>query len=292
MFHWKNKLIVLYHRKSQSENDNKENKIVIYLKKSRGIINYCQSIVFTPSKFFVLQTLSFYIRFGKITILEVSYETVESFGMHSHCCLRIGRHAGHRPRRRGGGRFGFYAGLDTKLPGFITGGGEDMGVSQYRVGAMIEPIPKILIKPDVIFVFEEENEDDTYNDNSYLVKRDTTYGGGISIYYKVLPADRVSIYMGPRIDFLQITEEDETTWPSVHKDDEYKTTTFSFTACIAGQYEITEHFGLFAETGIGYRSTTKDRKSYDDVGDLDQNDLRKNSKIYTYGGQIGVAFYF
>jgi len=193
--------------------------------------------------------------------------------------------------QEGGGRFGFYAGLDTKLPGFISGGGEAMGVSQYRVGAMIEPIPKILIKPDVIFVFEEENEDDTYNDYSYLVKRETTYGGGISIYYKVLPADRVSIYMGPRIDFLEATEEDESSWTQ-SKDDEYKTTIWSVTACIAGQYQITDHFGLFAETGIGYRSTTKDRKSYDAAGDLDENELRKNSKIYTYGGQIGVAFYF
>ena len=191
-----------------------------------------------------------------------------------------------------GGRFGFYAGLDTKLPGFISGGGEDMGVSQYRIGAMIEPTSKILIKPDVIFVFEEENEDDSYNNFNYLRQKDMTYGGGISIYYKILPADRVSIYIGPRIDFLQATEEDENTWPSIHKNNEYKTTIFSLTACIAGQYEITDHFGLFAETGIGYRSTSEDRKSYNELGDLDQNEVRTNSKLYTYGGQIGVAFYF
>ena len=111
----------------------------------------------------------------------------------------------------GGARFGFFAGLDTKLPGFISGSGEDMGDTQYRIGAMIEPNPQILIKPDVIFVSEEENEDDKHNDHEYLRDKTVMYGGGISVYYKVLPADRVSIYVGPRIDFLQSTNESEGT---------------------------------------------------------------------------------
>jgi hypothetical protein len=190
----------------------------------------------------------------------------------------------------GGARFGFFAGLDTKLPGFISGGGEDLGVAQYRVGAMIEPTPEILIKPDVIFVSEEENEDDKINDYEYLRYKYTTYGAGISVYYKVLPADRVSIYVGPRIDFLQNSYEDEYTTGEKENDD--KTTTFAFTACIAGQFEITDHFRFFAETGIGYRTVTRVDNRYNTSGVIFTDEEKKSSKFYTYGGQIGVAFYF
>jgi hypothetical protein len=189
-----------------------------------------------------------------------------------------------------GPRFGFFAGLD-KLPTYsrgIEGGG--LGYSQFRIGAMIEPTPLFLIKPDVLIVTQEEEEDDSLNDQKYLRDKRNTYGGGVSLYYNLMPEERASIYVGPRVDLIVQTEEDENSDGS--KNDDHKTTFWGFAACLAGQYRFGPHFSFFAEIGAGYASAREERKSYDTSGDVDTDEERTDRGFYTYGGQIGVAFFF
>ncbi len=189
-----------------------------------------------------------------------------------------------------GPRFGFFAGLD-KLPTYSRGiGGEGIGFSQFRIGAMIEPTPLFLIKPDVLIVTSEEEEDDSLNDQKYLRDKRNTYGGGLALYYNLMPEERTSIYVGPRVDLIFQTEEDENSDGS--KNSDYKTTFWGVTACLAGQYRFGPHFSFFAEIGAGYASAREERKSYNTAGDVDTDEERTDKGFYTYGGQIGVAFFF
>lgn len=187
-------------------------------------------------------------------------------------------------------RFGFFVGLD-KLPSYTVGIGSDLSLmGHYRIGAMIEPTPKFLIKPDVVVHTDKKEEVDNLSGEEYVSDEKKTYGGGLSLLYKISSFEKSSIYVGPRVNFLISTYYDENIDGS--KDDDDKTTFWSVIACIAGKYDISDHFSVFGEIGAGYGWAKEEEKNYNTSGDLTSDETNHFSSIFTYGGQVGVAFYF
>ncbi len=189
-----------------------------------------------------------------------------------------------------GPRFGFFVGLD-KLPSYTVGTGGELSLGHYRMGAMIEPTPNFLIKPDAVVYTDKTEEVDNISGDEYVDRYKKTYGGGLSLFYTISSFEKTSIYAGPRVNLLLYNEYRE--YNDGDKSDVDKTTFWSVVACIAGKYDISDHFSFFGEIGAGYGWAKEAEKRYADAtGDLTTDNTNYYSSIFIYGGQVGVAFYF
>lgn len=193
-------------------------------------------------------------------------------------------------------KVGFFAGIDklssytpTKVY-FNLNEGSLVSESFFRVGAMIE-LPKLLIKPDVIVRNASAQFDDKLNDISHTDQEYDLYGGGLSLYYSLPSNMQTHFYVGPRAEFaIAHSEEYYSDGDPQRKED---SSAWSIMACIAGQHFFNRHFSVFAEIGAGYGTVIKETVHWEEVsGDVDTDEIHRYPGIFTYGGQIGVAFYF
>lgn len=162
--------------------------------------------------------------------------------------------------------------------------------SFYRIGAMIE-LPYLLIKPDAIVKFVSGDWDDRLSSISHTDFEYSLYGGGVSLYYPLHRNRRTNFYAGPRAEF-SIAHKDK-----FHSDGEPEetedSTAWSIMVCCAGQHFFNQHFSIFAEIGAGYGTVIKETVGWDSsTGNLDEDEVHRYPGIFTYGGQVGVVFYF
>lgn len=186
--------------------------------------------------------------------------------------------------------FGFFAGIDrytvyTEINSYVI-----RTPYIYRIGAMIEPVPKILIKPDLIIRTYQDEVEDHILDTSYTEREASLFGGGLSLLYTIAEFQDVLLYLGPRAELMFY--KDMRYREDGSQSDQDNCTAWSLMGCVAGQYLFNDNFRIFAEVGLGYAHRTEEEVEWNTSGDVTGEYEKRYPDFFSYGGQVGFAFYF
>ncbi len=181
--------------------------------------------------------------------------------------------------------FTFYTGLpfigDYWLPG-----GEETVTRYFGIGAVYHPLPFLRVSPGLFYMRQKVTEKDKATGDEYD-EEDDLVGASLGVFYSHNIGDGLSLYAGPRIEYLH-----QSSWDHHSSgESERKQSTIGVIAVFGLQQSVAKRLAVFADMGFGYHWYSEESTWRDTSGNVTSETEDVSNEFAVSRGTVGLVFY-
>jgi len=166
------------------------------------------------------------------------------------------------------------------------------GYTDQSLGFQLHVNSLISIRPSLIlYRYERKYENKFSGYPEYTADQDLYLGLRLDMPFHFLRFSDASIYAGPSAIYLSAKQEEWSYSGGVYKSYEAENTFIGGGLLIGGQYNPSEHFGVYLDVGASYLLRQNHSRYFDNTGSTTSESRNAYTNIFFTGPTIGAILY-